>query len=154
MQHYTRETKERGESVPLLQLGRRAMLGFCVTNPHPPIVQIAPYPFTTLHPQLGTVLPPAAPWDEAFTVADVPGLVEGAHMNRGLGHAFLSHIERTSLLCYVLDLTCVDRHPAEQLAMLQEVSRIHLPLDTLVPAPLCPRLPLAHREHLATVLRT
>lgn len=90
------------------------------------MVQIAPYPFTTLHPQLGTVTSPNKPW-QSFKVADIPGLVEGAHENRGLGHAFLSHIERTLLLCYVLDLICVERHPAEQLALLQEVRLISRP---------------------------
>ena len=81
--------------------------------------QVAEYPFTTLHPQLGSVTAPASPWAE-FSVADIPGLVEGAFENRGLGHSFLSHIERTSLLCYVLDLACAERHPAVQLALLQE----------------------------------
>ncbi|EOD06929.1 Spo0B-associated GTPase, partial [Emiliania huxleyi CCMP1516] len=69
--------------------------------------QVAEYPFTTLHPQLGSVTAPASPWAE-FSVADIPGLVEGAFENRGLGHSFLSHIERTSLLCYVLDLACAE----------------------------------------------
>jgi len=103
--------------------GKSSLLA-AISNAEP---QIAPYPFTTLHPQLGTVRPPNAPWEETFTVADIPGLVEGAHMNRGLGHAFLSHIERTSLLCYVLDLTCSERHPAQQLAMLQTELERYMP---------------------------
>lgn len=63
--------------------------------------EVASYPFTTLHPYLGRV---KATKENEFTVADIPGIIEGAHENRGLGHGFLRHIERTSLLCYVVDL--------------------------------------------------
>ena len=63
--------------------------------------QIADYPFTTLSPNLGIM----DMGTERLIVADVPGLIEGAHMNRGLGHSFLRHIERTRLLVYVIDLS-------------------------------------------------
>lgn len=63
--------------------------------------KIAPYPFTTLHPQLGTILYPD---QRLITIADLPGLIEGAHVNIGLGHRFLKHIERTSLLALVVDV--------------------------------------------------
>ncbi|HOC82335.1 MAG TPA: GTPase ObgE, partial [Synergistales bacterium] len=63
--------------------------------------QIADYPFTTLSPNLGVM-----DLDQKkIVVADVPGLIEGAHRNRGLGHAFLKHVERTRLLVYVIDLS-------------------------------------------------
>lgn len=58
------------------------------------------YAFTTLRPNLGNLN-----YDDlSFTVADIPGLIKGAHENRGLGHAFLRHIERTKVLAYVVDL--------------------------------------------------
>ncbi|XP_047942115.1 probable GTP-binding protein OBGM, mitochondrial [Salvia hispanica] len=59
------------------------------------------YAFTTLRPNLGNIN-----FDDlSITVADIPGLIKGAHENRGLGHAFLRHIERTKVLAYVVDLS-------------------------------------------------
>ncbi len=63
--------------------------------------KIAPYPFTTLHPVIGVVQ--LGDYRRA-TVADVPGLIEGAHRNLGLGHDFLRHITRCRLLLFVLDM--------------------------------------------------
>jgi len=67
--------------------------------------RIAPYPFTTLHPQIGIV---EYPDFFRLTVCDVPGLIEGAHLNVGLGHKFLRHIQRCSLLVVLLDMAGVD----------------------------------------------
>ena len=62
--------------------------------------KVADYPFTTLQPVLGTV---EAPDGAQLTVADVPGLIEGASDGVGLGHAFLAHLERARLLVHVID---------------------------------------------------
>lgn len=71
--------------------------------------KIAPYPFTTLHPQIGIV--EYADWHR-LTVCDVPGLIEGAHRNVGLGHAFLRHIQRCKILVLLLDMAGADgRNP-------------------------------------------
>ncbi len=74
--------------------------------------KIAGYPFTTLEPHLGVVR-----LDDAteFVVADIPGLIEGASTGRGLGHRFLRHVERTRVLCLLVDLAALDgMSPAEQ----------------------------------------
>ncbi len=73
--------------------------------------KIAAYPFTTLTPNLGVV---GLSGDRSFVVADVPGLIEGAHTGHGLGTRFLSHLERTKVLVHIVDISSVSgRDPVD-----------------------------------------
>jgi GTPase len=67
--------------------------------------KIADYPFTTLQPNLGVVSIGEAPHEDSYVVADIPGLIEGAHTGTGLGTQFLRHIERTRVLAHVIDIS-------------------------------------------------
>ncbi|WP_434994596.1 GTPase ObgE [Arthrobacter sp. Ld5] len=79
--------------------------------------KIADYPFTTLVPNLGVV----EAGDTRFTIADVPGLIEGASEGKGLGHHFLRHVERCAALVHVLDCAALetDRDPLNDLAIIE-----------------------------------
>src|SRR5262245_6756403 len=86
--------------------------------------KIAPYPFTTLQPNLGV----AAVGDYSFVVADIPGLIEGAHRGVGLGFDFLRHVEPTRLLIHVVDAAGVDgRDPLADYEQINQELRLYQP---------------------------
>jgi GTP-binding protein len=76
---------------------------------------MAAYPFTTLHPQIGVIdFRDEVRGDRHLLMADIPGLIEGASENRGLGHRFLRHVERCALLVIIVDMAGVDgRDPGD-----------------------------------------
>jgi len=80
--------------------------------------KIADYPFTTLTPTLGVVQPDQA---ESFVVADIPGLIEGAHKGAGLGIRFLRHVERTRILVHLIDAAAID--PQNPLASYETINQ-------------------------------
>jgi GTP-binding protein len=93
--------------------GKSTLLGK-ISAAHP---KVAPYPFTTLHPIVGVI-----EFDgyRRASIADIPGLIEGAHRDVGLGHDFLRHITRCRLLLFVLDIAGSEgRHPIEDLQNLR-----------------------------------
>lgn len=80
--------------------------------------KIANYHFTTIDPNLGVV---ALDENTSFVIADIPGLIEGAHEGIGLGHEFLKHVERTRLLVHVVDMSGIEgRNPIEDFRVINE----------------------------------
>lgn len=102
--------------VGLPNAGKSSLLA-AISDAHP---KIAAYPFTTLNPIIGTLM-----FDEfdRFTIADLPGLIQGASQGIGLGDAFLRHVERAPLLIYVVDMAGTDqRNPTQDyLDLRQEI---------------------------------
>lgn len=87
--------------------------------------KIANYHFTTLSPNLGVVY---VDEEASFVVADIPGLIEGASEGVGLGHDFLRHVERTALICHVVDASGSEgRNPVEDYASIKEELRLYHP---------------------------
>src|SRR5690606_8850068 len=81
--------------------------------------KVADYPFTTLTPNLGVV---SLSGSRTFVVADIPGIIEGAHEGKGLGHRFLRHIERTRTLAYLIPVD-LDDVQAEYELLREELRR-------------------------------
>jgi GTPase len=87
--------------------------------------KIAAYPFTTLEPNLGVV---TLSGDRSFIVADVPGLIEGAHTGHGLGDRFLRHVERTKVLVHLVDVSSASgRDPVHDFDVIEEELRLYDP---------------------------
>ncbi len=87
----------------------------------------APYPFTTLHVNVGVIEYPET-FGRIF-MADIPGLIEGAHENRGLGHQFLRHIERCTLLVFILDMAgSENRKPWDDFRILERELALYSPI--------------------------
>jgi GTPase len=118
--------------------------------------KIADYPFTTLQPNLGVVVAGQPPDEKSFVVADIPGLIEGAHTGAGLGTQFLRHIERTRLLVHLVDISDASGRPdpakdveviAEELASFGA----HLELKSVIMV--ASKIDVANKEKLAKLKR-
>ena len=86
--------------------------------------KIAPYPFTTLHPMVGII-----EFDDftRISIADIPGLIDGAHNNIGLGHSFLKHVERTKILLFVIDMSGLEgRDPLQSYQVLKRELELYM----------------------------
>ncbi len=93
--------------------------------------KVAPYPFTTLHPVVGVM---ELPGYRYATIADIPGLIEGAHRGLGLGHEFLRHITRCPILIFVIDVAgSEERNPVEDLRNLRREIDLYDPTLSLRP---------------------
>lgn len=107
--------------------GKSTILG-AISAAHP---KTAPYPFTTLHPVIGVV---EMGEFRRITVADIPGIIEGAHENKGLGHEFLRHIVRCKILLFVLDMAGTEgRDPISDYQSLRKELDLYDPTLLLKP---------------------
>src|SRR6187549_2623198 len=141
--------EERWLKLELLLMADVALVGFpnagkstlisVISKARP---KIADYPFTTLEPQLGVVQ-----LDDftSFVVADIPGLIEGAHLGHGLGIQFLRHIERTRLLLHLVDVSAAeDRDPVADYKTIEKELAEHS-----ADLPLKPRIVVATKSDVA-----
>jgi GTP-binding protein len=128
---------ERGEfRLVLKSIADVGLVGFpnagkssltnAITKAHP---KMAAYPFTTLHPQIGVIeFKDEVKGDKRLLMADIPGLIEGAHENKGLGHRFLRHVERCALLVIIVDMAGNDaRDPRDDYKQLLKELKLYDP---------------------------
>jgi len=102
--------------------GKSTLLNM-ITNAHP---KTGAYPFTTMFPMVGVLEYPEQ--YERITVADIPGLIEGASENRGLGHRFLKHVERCKVLLVMIDMEGTDgREPISDFRVLLNELKLYMP---------------------------
>ncbi|MGL4721988.1 MAG: GTPase ObgE [Desulfovibrionaceae bacterium] len=111
--------------------------------------EIAPYPFTTRRPNLGVIIDEYDP-DRRIILADIPGLIEGAHLGIGLGHRFLKHIERTRFLLHLLSIEDIDLNdPWAGFTLINEELHCFNPeLATRVQIPIISKTDLAPSEKI------
>lgn len=112
--------------------GKSTLLNM-LTNAHP---KTGAYPFTTVFPTVGVLEYPEQ--YERITLADIPGLIEGASENRGLGHRFLKHVERCKVLLVMLDMQGTDgREPLADYRVLQNELKLYMPGLARKPVLIC-----------------
>ena len=122
-----------------------------VSNARP---KIADYPFTTLHPHLGVVR--VGP-EQSFVVADIPGLIEGASEGAGLGHLFLRHLSRTSLLLHIIDCAPMDESAdpiAQAKALVEELGKFDEELEEKPRWIVLNKIDLVPEQDRATLIET
>jgi len=118
--------------------------------------KIADYPFTTLQPNLGVVVVGQPPEEQSFVVADIPGLIEGAHTGAGLGMQFLRHIERTRLLVHLVDVSDSSGRPdpVKDVEVIQgELASFGAKLEQKPMLMVASKIDVANKEKLARLKR-
>jgi GTP-binding protein len=118
--------------------------------------KIADYPFTTLQPNLGVVAVGEPPEEHSFVVADIPGLIEGAHAGAGLGTQFLRHIERTRLLVHLVDVSDASGRPdpVKEVAVIsQELASFGAHLEQKPVIMVASKIDIANPDKLAKLKR-
>jgi GTP-binding protein len=118
--------------------------------------KIADYPFTTLQPNLGVVVVGQPPGEKSFVVADIPGLIEGAHGGAGLGTQFLRHIERTRLLVHLVDVSDASGRPdpvKDVEVIMGELASFGAKLDEKPMIMVASKIDVANKDKLAKLKR-
>jgi GTPase len=118
--------------------------------------KIADYPFTTLEPNLGVVAVGEAREEKSFVVADIPGLIKGAHTGAGLGTQFLRHIERTRLLVHLVDVSDASGRPdpaKDVEVIMEELASFGAGLEQKPMIMVASKIDVANKEKLAQLKR-
>ena len=119
--------------------------------------KIADYPFTTLQPNLGVVTIGELPDEDSYVVADIPGLIEGAHTGTGLGIQFLRHIERTRVLVHMIDVSDSSGRPdpvADFKVIMGELESFGADLEKKPMIVVASKIDVANPEKLAKLAQT